>query len=551
MASEASTSIPGWLLAQPRRRAPGGSRGGRRACTRAAACRARRGRRARRWRTPPRRPAARAAPSASSRRPASVSSTLRVVRTNSSTPSSASSCRIAWLTRRGGHVQPVGRAREAQLLGDRDEVAQVAQLGHRRPIMTRGVVIAHGSRLSPSRPRPYRPAHDHRPPPRHGQRPPRARPPRRAGLLRAAARHVLLGRVDGVLRAALSCATAASSPTRSPAPPTRPAAARVDVLILNRAEVEALLDLGALLDGPARRLRRADQPARSPRPGRNELTMPDEAFLLGMPGRLRDGAMTVKIVTVFESPRLRATWRRSGSTTRTPAPAARSWTAPTSPRSARARRPRSPPTCSRARTRATLAIIGAGVQGEHHLRTFPLVRDFDEIRDQLALRRGRAPAGGAAPARAGGGRSRGRRPRRGRGRAGHARRAAGDRAGLDRARHPRQLGRLPAARRRAAARAAATASLFVETREAFEPTPVGCAELAGATASATELGEVLLGRKPGPHDARRDHRLQGDGPRRRGHRRRRAGLRGGPRDPCGDGWSNCRVGGCAGHSPSA
>ena len=28
----------------------------------------------------------------------------------------------------------------------------------------------------------------------------------------------------------------------------------------------------------------------------------------------------------------------------------------------------------------TLAIIGAGVQGEHHLKTFPLVRDFDEIR---------------------------------------------------------------------------------------------------------------------------------------------------------------------------
>jgi hypothetical protein len=32
--------------------------------------------------------------------------------------------------RRRGHVQPVGRAREAQLLGDRDEVAQVTQLGH-------------------------------------------------------------------------------------------------------------------------------------------------------------------------------------------------------------------------------------------------------------------------------------------------------------------------------------------------------------------------------------------------------------------------------------
>src|SRR6185312_140741 len=28
----------------------------------------------------------------------------------------------------------------------------------------------------------------------------------------------------------------------------------------------------------------------------------------------------------------------------------------------------------------TLAIIGAGVQGEHHLRVFPLVREFDDIR---------------------------------------------------------------------------------------------------------------------------------------------------------------------------
>jgi ornithine cyclodeaminase/thiomorpholine-carboxylate dehydrogenase len=40
--------------------------------------------------------------------------------------------------------------------------------------------------------------------------------------------------------------------------------------------------------------------------------------------------------------------------------------------------------------------------------------------------------------------------------------------------------------------------LFVETREAFAPTPVGCAELAGLDpADATELGEVLLGRADG------------------------------------------------------
>jgi alanine dehydrogenase len=40
--------------------------------------------------------------------------------------------------------------------------------------------------------------------------------------------------------------------------------------------------------------------------------------------------------------------------------------------------------------------------------------------------------------------------------------------------------------------------LFVETRQAFAPPPAGCAELAGLDpASATELGELLLGRAPG------------------------------------------------------
>ena len=41
-------------------------------------------------------------------------------------------------------------------------------------------------------------------------------------------------------------------------------------------------------------------------------------------------------------------------------------------------------------------------------------------------------------------------------------------------------------------------SLFVETRLAFEPTPVGCAELDGLDpASATELGEVVAGTRSG------------------------------------------------------
>ena len=153
-----------------------------------------------------------------------------------------------------------------------------------------------------------------------------------------------------------------------------------------------------------------------------------------------------------------------------------------------------------------LAIVGAGVQGEHHLRTFPLVRDFDEIRvaslyaedaQRLAALHPRAPRS-TTPAAAVA-----RRRRRG---ARHARRAAGRRAGLDRARHARQLGRLPpAATASCRARCSREHSLFVETREAFEPTPVGCAELAGPAtrARATELGEVLLGRAPGRRDATR------------------------------------------------
>ncbi len=40
--------------------------------------------------------------------------------------------------------------------------------------------------------------------------------------------------------------------------------------------------------------------------------------------------------------------------------------------------------------------------------------------------------------------------------------------------------------------------LFVETLDALQPAPVGCAELAGLDASvATSLGAVALGRKPG------------------------------------------------------
>ena len=90
------------------------------------------------------------APSASSLRPASVSSTRRVVRTNRSTPELGLELADRLTQRRGGHVQPIGRAREAQLLRDRHEVPQMAQLGHpldydvarRNPYASRSFVAA-------------------------------------------------------------------------------------------------------------------------------------------------------------------------------------------------------------------------------------------------------------------------------------------------------------------------------------------------------------------------------------------------------------------------
>ena len=63
--------------------------------------------------------------------PAGVNSTRRIVRTNSINPISRSSSRIAREQRRLRHVQPRGRPPEMQLLGNRDEVAQLPQLDRR------------------------------------------------------------------------------------------------------------------------------------------------------------------------------------------------------------------------------------------------------------------------------------------------------------------------------------------------------------------------------------------------------------------------------------
>jgi ornithine cyclodeaminase/alanine dehydrogenase-like protein (mu-crystallin family) len=149
-----------------------------------------------------------------------------------------------------------------------------------------------------------------------------------------------------------------------------------------------------------------------------------------------------------------------------------------------------------ARTDArTLAIVGAGVQGEHHLLTFPLVREFDDIRVASLYAADAERLAATHPSA----------------------RATTIREAVDGADVVALATHSPTPVIRPEWIAPGThvssvgyyppdgelprdlhGSLFVETRLAFEPPPVGCAELAGVDpATATELGEVLLGLRPG------------------------------------------------------
>jgi alanine dehydrogenase len=277
-----------------------------------------------------------------------------------------------------------------------------------------------------------------------------------------------------------------------------------EVLVLDRAAVERLLDLGELMQALAdgfRALTRGDVVA----PDRNQLAMPDGDFLLSMPGRMGDGLLAVKVVTLFESnasagvPAHLATIGLYDPATG----ACRAFIDGTYITAIRTSAAAALACDLLARPNArVLAIVGAGVQAEHHLQTFPLVRDFEEIR-VTALRREEAQRVAERSPRA---------------------------VAVDRARdavlgadvvalvtnagepvieaewlgpgtHVSSVGYKPPAGElpRDLAR---SGHLFVETRKALEPPPVGCAELEGIEpAAATELGELLLGRAPGRRDA--------------------------------------------------
>jgi alanine dehydrogenase len=279
----------------------------------------------------------------------------------------------------------------------------------------------------------------------------------------------------------------------------------VETLILSEREVEAMLDLDELLDGLADGFVQLSGGLVNA-PDRNEIPMPRESFLLSMPGHRPGAPMTVKVVCVYEpnvalglpshlaviclfdadtgacTAIMDGTYITAVRTAASAAVSARALSRPDS---------------------SVLTIIGAGVQGYSHLRTVPLTRPISEIRiaslhvedaERLASLDPRAVAVTDVETAV--------RSSDIVALATHAASPVIDASWVAPGTHVSSVGYRPP-RRELPVPLLDRASLFVETRAAaFEPTPVGCAELAGIDpASAGELGEVLAGTRPGRVDA--------------------------------------------------
>ncbi len=277
----------------------------------------------------------------------------------------------------------------------------------------------------------------------------------------------------------------------------------MDTLILSEEEVKRLLDLDDMLNALADGFK-ALTSGLVCAPPRNEVIVP-AGFLLGMPAHLPGDNIAVKLVSVFHGnhrfgiPGHQALIclfdPETGSTRAvmdgTYITAAR--TAGSAALSARLL----------ARENAsTLAIIGAGIQGESHLKILPRVRHFKEIRiaslhlsdaQRVAALDSRAIAVDSFE---------------------QAVRGADvvclcttssqpvvQQEWLGKGVHITSVGYMPPGGELARG-IIEKGRLFVETRLAFEPTPVGCDELKGLNPEiGTEIGEVLLNLRPGRQSA--------------------------------------------------
>jgi alanine dehydrogenase len=274
----------------------------------------------------------------------------------------------------------------------------------------------------------------------------------------------------------------------------------MDILILNQTEIQRLLDPEALLDALAEEFKALSEGLISA-PKRNEVSVPDAGFLLGMPTYRHGREITVKLVSVFHgNQRLGIAGHQAlislfDPQTGTPL-AVMDGNYITALRTAGAAALSTrllAPTHTR-----VLALVGAGVQGSAHLKMLSRVRSFSEIRiasrqaahaEQLAATDSRARVVESAEEAV-------------RGAdvvclCTNASRPVISFDWLAPGAHVTSVGYNPPGGE-LDPKAVEHGRLFVETRLAFEPPPAGCAELAGFDARiGTELGEVLLGRGPG------------------------------------------------------
>lgn len=273
----------------------------------------------------------------------------------------------------------------------------------------------------------------------------------------------------------------------------------MNILMLNEAEVQKLLDPDALLDALSEAFK-ALSAGLVVAPKRNEVAVPDAGFLLAMPAYQEQREIAVKLVSVFHNnvqrgiPAHQALICLFDPQTGTPL-SFMDGTYITAMRTAGAA---ALSTRLLARKDAhVLAIIGAGVQAYSHLQMLPRVRQFSEIRiashhrehaEQLATMNDRAHTvrtieeavrgadvvclctNAAEPV------------------------ISSD--WLTPGMHITSVGYRPP-HGELDPRIIERSRLFVETRMAFEPPPAGCGELAGFEPGVgTELGEVLSGRSP-------------------------------------------------------
>ncbi len=269
--------------------------------------------------------------------------------------------------------------------------------------------------------------------------------------------------------------------------------------MLSQADVRELLDLDALLDALTEGFR-ALSAGEVNAPPRNGVDVA-KGFLLGMPAHIAGDNIAVKMVSVFHGNHalgipghqaLICLFDEETGTTK----AVMDGTYITAMRTAGGAAV-SARMLARKNAR-TLAIIGAGVQGEAHLKLLSRVRDFDEIRvGSLYAADAERVAGLDPRARAVGSFE-------------EAVRGADvvclcttsstpvvERAWLKEGAHVSSVGYMPPGGELAREIIDAGA-LYVETRDAFLPIPVGCDDLKGVDAArGSELGEVLLGKRPG------------------------------------------------------